>query len=501
MTLIESRNAGIIIDCGILFPRDGYLGVRHLHPNFYPLLTDKFDSLFLTHSHEDHIGAVSQLLKFRPNLKIYCSRFCFEILKSKLKKDIENFQILNHKDSVEIDGLKITALGIDHSTPQTFAFYIEKDNAGAFFSSDFKINPSSRLAIEALKELRPNFESKRILCGFLDSTSIQDPGHTLTEQEVSIDLKEVLKAPKRITVTCFASNVQRMKSIIETAKELGKNVYLYGRSIHFYFSSAVSSGLIKNSSHVFDIDQYSKGDQYPIIIVSGCQGDYRSTLTNLSKGQGGHYQVSRDDLIVFSSSVIPGNAKQLQGLYNNFIELGADIITNKDFKIHCSGHPGQKDIAFLSSLIPFTHYHPIHGESFLLKKHYHFSRNELGLNSYLLKDFQRVTIKRDYSHKITDELDPNSNPLIIRADNGSEITKDVIKMRRKLATNGLAIVDTLRSQIFEYATNISEKSLTQIEKKTFQFLRKNSPSKEELRIYTRSLFAKEVREKIIVIVH
>ncbi len=494
MSLVESRHHGIIIDSGTLFPRDKVLGINYLIPDYSEVDFEKFNTIFITHCHEDHIGGLRLLLKKIPNLKIYSSYYTSIVIKNKLKKNID-IEVIQNLQVVEIGDLKIIPFEVDHSTAQTFGFYVNSQDQGLVFASDFKCHQESKNVIQNLNEINNHAKDLKNFCAFLDSTSVRTEGFSTRESEVYEDLKSVLSRKKRSLVTLFSSNIHRLKTIVDISKEINKKVVLYGRSMHFSFNCAVEAGLLKESDAI-DIEKVKEINHKHILLAPGCQGSFRSTLKNISKNISRFFKVEEGDQIVFSSSIIPGNEKQIQGIYNAFVELGADIITYKDYKIHCSGHAGQGDLSTFITNLDLTHYVPIHGETFLLKKHYEFIKKEFPhLSTYFVRDFDEIVFSDEVNHYDKE----GKKPLLV--DNShNEIPRGIISQRRKIAENGIVIMNKQSFELSSYGVNISEENLFELENenKRVNIKEKNT---EEIRIYLRRLLEKNLGYRPIVLIH
>ncbi len=495
MSLVETPHHGIIIDSGTLFPRDKVLGINYLIPDYEDVDFAKFDSILITHCHEDHIGGLKLLLRKAPSLKIYCSHYTSIVLKNKLKKDL-NLEVINNLQEIKIGDIKIIPFEVDHSTAQTFGFFINANNQSLVFASDFKCHEKSLNVLENLKSINKSAKGSKNFVSFLDSTSVRKVGFSTREEEVYTDLKKVLSRDQRTLITLFSSNIHRLKSIIDIAKEINKKVLLYGRSMHFSFKCAVDAGLLKKSD-ALDIEMESSIQNHHLVLAPGCQGSFRSTLKNISKNISPYFKVQPGDQVVFSSSIIPGNEKQIQSLYNAFTDLGAELVTYKDFKIHCSGHAGQADLSTFMKKLDLTHHVPIHGETFLLKKNYDFiSATFPKIKTNFIRDFDSVVFK-DNDIEVYD-LSFKKPLLIDYAHN--EIPRSVISQRRKIAENGMIIMNKETFKLVSYGVNISEGNLNNLEAKNKKknFHNRNS---EEIRIFLRRSLQSILGYKPIVVVN
>ncbi len=495
MSLFETNNTGIIIDSGTLFPRDKVLGINYLIPDYSDVDFTKFNHILITHSHEDHIGGLDLLLKRAPHLKIYASPYTSIVIKNKLKRSID-IQVIHHLETLNIGDFEIIPFEVDHSTADTFGFYLKANSQSIIFASDFKCHKDSENTLSALKKISNVSKGSNHFLSLLDSTSVRSTGFTTREIEVRPDLKKLLSRNKRSLLTMFSSNIHRLKTICEIAKEIDKKVLLYGRSMHFSFKCAVEARILK-PSHAEDIEDYPNITKEHIVLASGCQGNFRSTLKNISKGVSKFFQIEKNDQVIFSSSIIPGNEKEIQGVYNAFVEQGADILTYKDYKIHCSGHAAQEDLKLLIKNLPITHHVPIHGETFLLKKNFEFISEQFkSITTKWIRDFDTLYLKNTELY-IKDN--PPKKPLLINYAK-NEIPRSIISQRRKIAENGIAVVniDTLKFSV--YGVSLEDDLINRVESSINKKFSRQRDT-EDLRVFTRQLLHKILGYRPVVIVN
>jgi ribonuclease J len=372
MFIFEDDECGFIIDCGILFPSDNCFNINYLIPNFYGIKKDKIKDIIITHGHEDHIGAIAHLIEFHPDITVHCNGFAYELIKTKIKDF--NHKVFKYTETMKIGNFEIDPIHVNHSIPDTFGLSISYNEYNFFYCSDFKVDFDSPYEkpfdFEKLKKLQQG----KTTVGMIDSTNILSQRKTLSEKVVLEDIEKVFEDFKdnRLFITCFSSNVHRLKSFFDVAKKYKRNIILSGRSIHKYTEIAKKLGYVDNI-RIYDEDFDNITKKNNLIIISGCQGDFFSSLRRLSSNEHSRIKLNENDKVVFSSKTIPGNEKSVNRIKNNITELGADVITNSEYPfIHASGHPGQEDLKILNKKINFDHYIPIHGESYFIKKHVEF---------------------------------------------------------------------------------------------------------------------------------
>jgi ribonuclease J len=442
MTVFETENHLCIIDYGILFPYDDFFDINYLIPDTSNINEEKEITLFITHGHEDHIGAVHHFLMEFPQTKVLAPRFAAKLIHKKLEQRKMSRKILEYKeeDSFDFDQFSLHPIHVTHSIPHTFGLVFKSHDFATLFISDFKydLNPifEKPFNTQKIKDLFANAKTK---LAFLDSTNILNPGKTISESEITADLSEILATKKRTFITLFASNVYRMKNILELAKKHNRKVTTIGRSIQSYLDAAEEAELLKREDYPlkdFDaIENYN--DPNLLYVITGSQGEHLGATRRIVNGDQKHITLTKNDQFVFSSKPIPGNEKKIYKLYNQIAQTDCKLITFKDKNIHASGHPSQEDLKSLVSEIKPTHYIPIHGETYFLKEHVKFINTHFPqIETFFLTNYDGIDIKDGkINHFSLASVDPHlihGRDLIIEREKISE--------RRKMACNGVVFV-------------------------------------------------------------
>jgi ribonuclease J len=444
-TLIEHQNQQIVIDYGILFPYEDFFDINYLIANTDLIKKDLPVSLFVTHGHEDHIGAIPHLVKEFPNIKIYASKFTDYLIRKKcgehnLKLNIE---IYTEADIIKFGDIEIHPVHVNHSIPETFGFILkDKNNVhSVLFISDFKVDLNSKheKAIN-IEKINSVMKSSAVKSCFLDSTNVLLPKKTVSENELELDLDHIISSQdKRIFITLFASNVHRMDLILKLAKKYKRRISMLGRSIRNYAEAGIATNHLDfNLDEILEPENAKNFEDRVLVLVSGCQGDYKSALRRLASNEDSSFKLNEGDTFVFSSKVIPGNEKKISRIYNDITKLGAKIITDRDLLIHASGHPGQEDLKILLNSIECDQYFPIHGESFFLKRHNDFvNKFYPKIQTNLIHNYTRVSFHNNNLIKM-EKLDVKE-PILIHG-NMLPIEKPKISERRKMACQGAVFV-------------------------------------------------------------
>ena len=430
-----------IIDCGILFPYEDTFDIRYLIPNFSKI--QKPSRVYITHGHEDHIGALPHLIEMFPGLEIIAPPFAGELIKRKFEYYPRplNFKLTVSTESSDFFGLEVHYIRVNHSIPDTYGILLidKKNDTSVFYISDFKVDPKAKLEpvfdFKKLVNLTKGIKTKFLLADITNITSSNKK--TPSEEDLKPALDQILgRSNGRIFVTTFSSNIHRLKNLVELSKDNGREVIFYGRSMQNYWEVAHSLGIVDELEAYSDVEAYrANPDKKYTIIVSGCQGDFRSTFRRVAFGHDSYFKIKEDDIFVLSSKSIPGNEKKITLCLNEISKLGGEVITASDAHIHASGHPGTDDLQMVFDQYQPSHYIPIHGETFFLTRHQKWIQdNFTGTKAFKLLNHETFDF---ISHKTLASTisEEDTQPLIIHG-NSFEITRDQIKERRKIAEAG-----------------------------------------------------------------
>lgn len=460
MTLIQGENDTVLIDAGILFPYEDFFDIDYLIPDLSTIPTPSH--LVITHGHEDHIGAVLHVIKQFPLIKVLASPFTAALIRKKLEFNHNPFPISEYRgfDQLGFKDFTIDPIQVNHSIPETHGLLIRdhKEEFGLFFISDFKIDYKTiyerPFDFEKLIKLSKNLKRKVLLA---DSTNItSNTLKTPSEMDIIPVMDEIFASTeKRIFITCFSSNIHRLMTFISLAKKHGRKVVPHGRSMISYLNTANELGMIPDfDSVVKPADAVTPNQENIVVLLSGCQGDFRGTFRRFCMGEDSTFKPRPDDLVLLSSKAIPGNEKKISLLMNKLSEVGIRIITSQEKLIHVSGHPGRDDLIHLYEKFNPTDIVPIHGETSFIRAHIeHIKKNFPSATPHYFLNFDSMIVANDLSLKIN--LGEKHEPVIIH---GKQIVleKEKISERRKLACNGSVFVSLKIS-----------KSLTDVEKISF----------------------------------
>lgn len=444
MTVFETETEYLIIDYGILFPYEDFFDINYLIVNTESLDPQKKMTLFVTHGHEDHIGAIPHLVQRFPEIKIYAPAFAANLIRSKLERRSisSKISVYSEDDVLTFCEYEVHPVHVTHSIPDTFGviFKTKNDDFSLLFISDFKfdLNPlyEKPFDIDKIKKLFNNAKRK---VAMLDSTNILVEGKTTSESELVKNLDNLLSKNCRSFVTLFSSNVFRVKTILEIAKKHGKFVVPVGRSISHYLEAANENGIVNlDKEPIKDLKELTNyNDPKVIALLTGCQGDFLGALRRISSREHKEFKLEVGDQVIFSSKPIPGNSKKISRIYNDITAQGAEVITDKDYLIHASGHPGQEDLKGLLNEITPTDYIPIHGETYFLKKHFEFIQNNYNFTPHLMGNFNTILLNDKFELNFASQEE--SLPYIIHGQDHI-LERERISERRKIACNGMVFI-------------------------------------------------------------
>ncbi|MDR1375279.1 MAG: ribonuclease J [Holosporaceae bacterium] len=382
----------ILVDMGMGF--DGNFGRELIVPSPESLIKHKsqIKALLITHSHEDHIGAIPYLWPMI-ECPIYARPFAVEMIREKLQqfdmeKEVQLLKALPHS-KIKIGNFTVEFISVAHSTPESSALAIATPAGLILHSGDWRIDDDPVLGTKTDEETLKKYGDDGVTALVCDSTNVFRSVKYGSEKEVRKNLINLVKKHKknRILITCFASNLARLESCYHAAKESGRELLIVGRSLKKIERIAKSSGYLTKIPAFLDEKRVDSLSPTKVLMVcTGSQGEVNSALSKISKGIHKTVQLQENDLVIFSSRVIPGNEKSVLEIQNFLTEKGVDIITDVDYKIHASGHPSQEELEHLYDLVRPKILIPIHGERIHLRKHAEIARKYGIKNAPVLKD-------------------------------------------------------------------------------------------------------------------
>ena len=370
ITAIEYENDIIVIDGGLSFPDEDMYGVDLLIPDVSYLLDnkEKVKGMFITHGHEDHIGAIPYILK-QINMPLYATKLTIGLIENKLKEhNIEDICILNRvedKQSVMVGNFKVEFISVTHSIADACALAIHTPVGTILHTGDFKVDytpiDGRRMDLETISKIG----KKGVLLLLADSTNVERRGHSLSEKTIGETLNRIFSgATGRVIVATFASNIHRMQQIVNASVANNRKVIFSGRSMVNISEVAIELGYLNiPEGYKIEIDELGNYSNEQItIITTGSQGEPMAGLARIAFDTHNKIKIANNDLFIISASPIPGNDKLISRVINQLYKKGADVIYEDLEDVHVSGHAYQEELKLIHSLVHPKYFMPVHGE-------------------------------------------------------------------------------------------------------------------------------------------
>jgi len=446
--LYECSNDIIVVDCGLAFPDDELLGVDLVIPDFTYLERnrDKIRGVVLTHGHEDHIGSLPYLLK-RINIPVYGTQLTLGLLAGKLREhgilESCHLNVVKPKDTVKMGCMAVEFIHVNHSIPDACALAIHTPAGVIVHTGDFKVDYSpiqgDIIDLARFGELG----SKGVLALMGESTNVERPGHTTSERKVGESFESLFNRAerKRIIIATFASNIHRIQQIISAAVLHKRKVAISGRSMVNATATALELGYLDiPDGTLVDIDTIGRySDEQMVIITTGSQGEPMSALSRMSMSDHRKVVVTPNDFIIISATPIPGNEKTVSRVVNELMKLGAEVIYEKMYEVHSSGHACQDELKLMLGLTRPKFFIPVHGEYKHMKKHAELAMS-LGVapDHIFISDVGKVLETDGVDMKFIGTV-PAGRVLVDGLGVG-DVGSIVLRDRKHLAQDGLIVV-------------------------------------------------------------
>ena len=387
LTAIEYKNDIVVIDCGLKFPDEDMFGIDLVIPDITYLIKnkEKVSGIFLTHGHEDHIGALPYVLR-QLNVPVYGTKLTLGIVETKLKEHglLSSTELIRVKprDVIRLNSVSVEFIKTNHSIADSVAIAVHTPLGVVLHTGDFKIDYTP-IDGELMDFARfAELGKKGVLVMMADSTNVEKQGYTKSERIVGESLTRIFgKTKGRIIIATFASNIHRIQQIIDAATVYGRKVAVSGRSMENIINVAIELGYIEVAENTLvPIDAINKYNNDQIVIITtGSQGEPMSALSRMASAEHKKVNIVEGDTIIISATPIPGNEKLVSKIVNQLFKKGAEVIYGSAENIHVSGHACQEELKLMQTLIKPKNFIPVHGEYRHLKQHGELAI-KLGLN-------------------------------------------------------------------------------------------------------------------------
>ena len=445
ITAFEYEDSIIVVDCGLSFPEDDMLGIDLVIPDITYLKenVEKVRGFFITHGHEDHIGAIPYVLK-EINVPIYATKLTIGIIEHKLKEHdmmrVVKRKVVKYGQHINLGCFRVEFIKTNHSIQDAAALAIYSPAGVVIHTGDFKIDYTPVFGDAIDLQRFGEIGKKGVLAPMCDSTNAERAGSTMSEKTVGKALDAIFSDHRhnRIIVSTFASNVDRVQQIINCAYNHGRKVVIEGRSMVNIISTATELGYINIPDHtLIDIEQLKDyPDELTVLITTGSQGESMAALSRMASGMHRKVAIKPNDLIVLSSSPIPGNEKAVTKIINELSMQGAEVIFQD---VHVSGHACAEDIKLIYSLVHPKYAVPIHGEYKHLKAQAKIAE-DLGVakeNIFLLRTGDVLELDNENA-KISGRV--HVGDVMVDGLGVGDVGNIVLRDRQHLAEEGIIIV-------------------------------------------------------------
>lgn len=377
----KGHRAWIMVDCGVTFPGPDLPGVDLVLPDIQYIEDQKIDlkAIIITHAHEDHYGALADLWPYL-NVPVYVSPFTAGMMEAKraYERDADAIPVTIYKagETFEVGPFSIEAIAVNHSIPEPVSLAMTTPAGRIIHTGDWKIDEAPSLGPLTDEKRFRLLGDKGVLALICDSTNALRDGVSPSEKEISKSLEKIISAADgRVAITTFSSNVGRIRSVAEAARDAGRKVLLLGSSIKRVVDVATDRGYMEGLPPFIDEDEFASTPRNEIVIIlTGSQGESRAALAKISRDEMRNVALGAGDTVVFSSRTIPGNEKPILDIKNGLIEQGINIITDDEALVHVSGHPRRNELRRMYEWVRPEIVVPVHGEAAHLTGHAELAR-------------------------------------------------------------------------------------------------------------------------------
>lgn len=446
LTLFETDNDIIMVDCGVAFPEDDMPGIDAVIPDFTYVLEnkDKLRGIFLTHGHEDHIGALPYFLK-EVNVPIYGTKLTLALVEKKLEDfnlaSSAQLNVVKHSEMVMKGDFCVEFIRTNHSIADASALAIITPCGIVIHTGDFKVDytPIDGAPIDLMRFAE--LGEKGVLLLMADSTNAERKGFTMSEKTVGATFDDIFSKTKgRLIVATFSSNIHRVQQIIDTAAKFNRKCVVCGRSMVNVIDVALQTGFMQHTENtLIDIEDI---DKYPpeqlVVITTGSQGEPLSALTRMAVATHRQIDIVPGDTVIISASPIPGNEKPINKMIDELFKRGANVIYKSLAEVHVSGHACEEELKLIQTIVKPKYFMPVHGEFRMLTRHKGLAVR-MGMpdeNVFIMDNGKVLEFNNDEIK--TDETVVSGNVLIDGLSVG-DVGNIVLRDRRHLAEDGLIV--------------------------------------------------------------
>ena len=505
----------IIVDVGVTFADDSLPGIDLIYadPGFIVGKKDNLLGIVLTHAHEDHIGAITYVWKSL-KCKIYATPFTAALVTEKFKEKkidiIPYLKIVELNGTINLDPFKIEFVTLTHSILEPNGLKIDTPAGTIFHTGDWKVDPNPLVGKKINEEKLKKIGDDKVLAMVCDSTNVFSIGRAGSESDVKKSMLNVMsRQKKRILVTSFASNVARMETVFDCAEKICRQISLVGRSMHRIFKAARQCGYLKKVIDPLDPRDAKKLPREKIVyLCTGSQGEPMGALNRISNFTHPDVFIEKDDTVIFSSKIIPGNVRKHYNVHNKLLKDGINVITEETEFVHVSGHPNREDLKDMYNWIRPKSLIPVHGEHRHMKEQINFAKEMKISYPVQVENGDIVKIFPGEKPHVYDKAP--SGRLCVDGNVSIEEDSSFIKERKNLSNNGfvdLTIIISKKGIIYNRPLiNVKglpifekDKFITEMEDEILKFITtfslKNTKQDQNLIEVLKKTFRKYAKEK------
>jgi ribonuclease J len=446
LTLYGHKGKWLMVDLGITFADETQPGIDVMVPDA-AWIADRRDDLVglvITHAHEDHLGAVAYLWE-ELRCPVYATAFAAAVLRRKL----DEWHLLNEVplhiyqpgDCIRLGPFAVTAIPITHSIPESQSLAIETSAGTILHTGDWKLDPDPLVGDKTDEAALRAWGDRGVLAMVCDSTNVFKYGESGSEAQVRDDLLQLCKNRKgRIAITTFASNIARVDTAAWIAQQTGRELCIVGRSLHNMTQAAKDTGFLQGARFLTEYDIGYLPPERVLLLCTGCQGETRGAMSRIAFGDHPQVTLSKGDLVIFSSRIIPGNERSIGRVQNQLTLAGMEVLTEKDAFIHVSGHPARDELTRMYHLVRPRIAIPVHGEARHIAEHVKLAKSLQIPHAIAVQNGDMVELATGAGPRIVERVP--AGRLAVDYGNGDLMLPQgrVLQSRRRLMNAGVALV-------------------------------------------------------------